>query len=328
MRYLRLLTVLAAMLLTASCARTNDAATDDDAEPPTEPPTEEPDPRPVPPPTAVDGVPRLVAIGDVHGDLAATRTALKLAGAIDDEDRWIGGELVVVQTGDQIDRGDDDRAVQDLLEALADQAFEAGGAVYSLSGNHEVMNVELDFRYVSDAGFEAFADIEVDPEAMDVAAKPEEQQGRAAAFHPSGPYALLLADRNIAMTVGDVAFVHGAILPDHAEYGLEKINHEVQAWMRGETEEPDILDGADSIIWARHYSDDADEADCELLDQALAQLGADFMVVGHSRHDEIVSDCGGKVWLIDVGMASYYEGTPAVLEITNGSEFAVLTSGS
>jgi hypothetical protein len=47
---------------------------------------------------------RIVALGDVHGDLSATRRALRLAGAIDDQDRWIGGRLVVVQTGDQLGR--------------------------------------------------------------------------------------------------------------------------------------------------------------------------------------------------------------------------------
>lgn len=325
MRHLRLLLILAVLLLAASCARSDEAATDDDAETPTEPPTEEPDPRPVPPPTAVDGAPRVVAIGDLHGDAGAARTALKLAGAIDDEDRWIGGELVVVQTGDQIDRGDDDRAVLDLLEQLADQAHAAGGAVYSLSGNHEVINVELDFRYVTAGGFEAFADVEIDPEDIDVAALPEEQQGRAAAFRPGGPYARLLAGRNLAMTVGGTAFVHGAILPQHAEYGIERMNTEGQAWMRGETEIPFFLDSSESLVWARHYSDDPDEADCELLDQVLAALAADVMVVGHTRHEEIVSNCDGKVWLIDVGMAAYYEGTPAVLQITDGTVFEVLT---
>lgn len=42
-------------------------------------------------------VPRLVAIGDVHGDLDKTRRAFRLAGATDESDRWIGGQLVVVQ---------------------------------------------------------------------------------------------------------------------------------------------------------------------------------------------------------------------------------------
>src|SRR5688500_6932282 len=58
---------------------------------------------------------RVIAIGDLHGDLAATRRALRLAGAIDEHDRWIGGDLVVVQTGDQLDRGDDEQAIVDLL---------------------------------------------------------------------------------------------------------------------------------------------------------------------------------------------------------------------
>ncbi len=34
---------------------------------------------------------RVVAIGDLHGDLEAARSALRLAGAIDEQDQWIGG---------------------------------------------------------------------------------------------------------------------------------------------------------------------------------------------------------------------------------------------
>ena len=54
---------------------------------------------------------RIVAFGDVHGDLEAARGALRLAGAIDEQDRWIGGDLIVVQTGDQLDRGDQEQAI-------------------------------------------------------------------------------------------------------------------------------------------------------------------------------------------------------------------------
>ena len=59
---------------------------------------------------------RIVAFGDVHGDLEAARGALRLAGAIDEQDRWIGGDLIVVQTGDQLDRGDQEQAILDLFE--------------------------------------------------------------------------------------------------------------------------------------------------------------------------------------------------------------------
>ena len=71
---------------------------------------------------------RIVAIGDLHGDIDAARRALKLAGAIDDNDHWIGGTLVVVQTGDVLDRGDDEQAILDLLTRLEGEATRAGGA--------------------------------------------------------------------------------------------------------------------------------------------------------------------------------------------------------
>ena len=84
-----------------------------------------------PVPTRHRDAPRIVAIGDLHGDLDATRRVLRLARAIDDDDRWIGGSLVVVQTGDQLDRGDDERAILDLLKRLSEEARQAGGAVGS-----------------------------------------------------------------------------------------------------------------------------------------------------------------------------------------------------
>ena len=99
---------------------------------------------------------RLVAIGDLHGDLAAARGALRAAGAIDDADRWIGGDLVVVQTGDVLDRGDGESKILDLLARLDGEARAAGGALIQLLGNHELMNAAGDFRYVTPGGARDF----------------------------------------------------------------------------------------------------------------------------------------------------------------------------
>ena len=101
---------------------------------------------------------RIVAFGDVHGDLDATRSALRLAGAIDEEDQWVGGKLVVVQTGDQLDRGDDEQEILDLFDELRVQADAAGGAFHALLGNHELMNVRGDLRYVTEGGFADVSD--------------------------------------------------------------------------------------------------------------------------------------------------------------------------
>ena len=69
----------------------------------------------------------------------------QLSGLINDEDSWIGGKDTLVQLGDILDCGDTERNCMDLLFKLRDQAAEAGGKVHMLLGNHEVMNVDLDF---------------------------------------------------------------------------------------------------------------------------------------------------------------------------------------
>jgi len=155
---------------------------------------------------------RLVAIGDLQDDITATRGALRLAHAIDERDRWIGGKLTVVQTGDELDRGDDDRAVVELFDRLADSAHAAGGEVRALVGNHEVMNVSGDFRYVTAGGFAAFRDGDLRRVPGAVQAKfPVEARGRLAAFFPGGPFALRLSQRNGVVVVGSTLFVHGGV---------------------------------------------------------------------------------------------------------------------
>jgi hypothetical protein len=270
--------------------------------------------------------PRIVAFGDVHGDLGAARTALRLAGAIDEEDRWIGGDLVVVQTGDQLDRGDEERAILDLFQRLTREARAAGGGFHPLNGNHELMNAHLDLRYITPGGFEDFADLDptaTDPGAMEdpelaalLAEYEPHERGRVAAFRPGGPYALLLAEWNTIVQVGENVFVHGGVLPEHAAVGLETINEAIRAWLRGEADAPEWSRGGDSPIWTRLYSRDPDAEACAVLDEALSILGAHRMIVGHTVHRAgITPHCDGRLWAVDIGMAEYYGGPREVLEI-------------
>ena len=266
---------------------------------------------------------RVVAIGDVHGDLDATRRALRLAGAIDADDRWIGGSLVVVQTGDQLDRGDDEQAILDLLDALVAQARAAGGALVVLNGNHEIMNVLGDFRYVTPAGLRDFDGVAgANPDDPRFAELPETNRVRAAAFAPGGPYAKRLAKRHIAAIVGDTAFVHGGILPEHVD-GLAKLDAGVRALLAGEQVAPEIVQQAmdpQGPLWTRDFSWVEEPEVCERLGQSLAKLGVARMVVGHTVQEKgVTSACDGRVWRIDVGLAAHYGGPTQVLEIDGGA---------
>ncbi len=273
---------------------------------------------------------RIVAFGDVHGDMAATRRALRLAGAIDDNDRWIGANLVVVQTGDQLDRGDEEQEILELFDRLRTEAAEAGGAFHALLGNHELMNVEGDLRYVTDGGFADFEDaVEMDPDDPALAEFEPHQRARMAAFLPGRPFALMLAERDVIGRVGDNLFVHGGVLPEHVAYGVDAINDETRAWLRGEIDYPDVLDGSDSPEWTRLFSDDPDEEACTVLAEVLASLDAKRMIMGHTVQDEgIASACDGLAWRIDVGLAARYGGPTQVLEIVGDSISVLHGEGS
>jgi hypothetical protein len=259
--------------------------------------------------------PRVVAIGDLHGDLDATKRALRLAGAIDSQGRWSGGKLVVVQTGDELDRADDDREILELFDRLAVEAAAAGGSVHALNGNHEQMNVAGDFRYVTEGAMKAFAEPSTGPTV-----------GRRHAFAPGGVYAKRLAERNTIVVVGDTAFVHGGILPEHAPY-VGAINEAVRLWMRGEIPRmPDLAMSQRSPVWIRDLSEgQPSDRTCQSAREALRTLGVSRLVVGHTIQEMgINAACGGQVWRIDVGMSRFYGHRPVqVLELKDGQATAL-----
>lgn len=295
--------VLFAVLALASCDRGR--ARENAPAPPPAPPAV----APVTPGTACTIAPvplrypmpkRLVAIGDIHGDLAAARSALKAAGAIDDKDAWIGGALVIVQTGDVLDRGDDEKAIFDLLFKLEGEAKAAGGAVILLIGNHELMNAAGDFRYVTRGGAHDFNDHRVE------------------ALRPGGEYAKKIAQHNVVAIVGDTVFAHGGVVGPSATM-VDEINRASRCWLDGQagtaTEAPPALASDESPVWTRAAG--MPTADCAALAEAMALLGVKRMVVGHTVQEKGINAlCDDTVWRIDVGLAKLYGGPIEVLELT------------
>ena len=150
-------------------------------------------------PSRLPAVNRIIVIGDLHGDWDATIESLKVAKLIDINNNWVGKDTVVVQLGDQIDRcrilpcnnptsTKDDEAsdIKILLffTNLHKQAQKVGGAVYSVIGNHELMNVIGDMRYVSYENIKEFDNMYDNKSGM---------ESRIEAFKPGNPLANFLA---------------------------------------------------------------------------------------------------------------------------------------
>lgn len=209
------------------------------------------------------GVERVVAISDVHGAYGAMTATLQNAGVLDERLAWSGGATHLVITGDLLDRGPDSRKVMDLLMRLEGQALAAGGRVHPLLGNHEVMNMVGDLRYVSKAEFAAFADDERPedrerwftafresmPPGSDETMLHDEYAKKAPAgifglrraFGSKGVYGKWLMSKPLLIVIDGTAFVHGGLSPLVAELGLNGVNGELRAQVRDYVAQTELL---------------------------------------------------------------------------------------
>jgi Calcineurin-like phosphoesterase len=202
---------------------------------------------------------RLVAIGDVHGDFDDLCLILKGTGLVDGQNRWIGGTATLVQTGDLVDRGPKGREAMDLLMGLEKEAARAGGQVVPLLGNHEIMNILGDLRYVTPRSYAIFADSEsekrrkiayqeyaawyashskllVGLKPLALQATEEEWMAKhpagfleyREAFSANGTYGKWLRHHAAVVKIGGVIFLHGGIHPSLVSMQLEQINSQIQ----------------------------------------------------------------------------------------------------
>ena len=174
---------------------------------------------------------RIVAFGDVHGDHAVLVRLLRAADVVDDDLRWAAGTTHLVSLGDLLDRGPGSIAILDLLMRLQDEAATAGGRVHMVLGNHELMNLIGDLRYVPAAEFAAFAGTGTGTGTgateSTLAARPAGYVERYQAFTPTGRYGRWLLAQPAAVIVNDTLFVHGGLPPTAAALGLDALNRTV-----------------------------------------------------------------------------------------------------
>jgi hypothetical protein len=94
----------------------------------------------------------IVAIGDIHGDILVLLGALYLLGVIDDRARWIGGNTIVAQCGDLLDRSGRSSSIAtnnvreevdivQYLHSLNKSANQSGGGYIWCLGNHDIARV-------------------------------------------------------------------------------------------------------------------------------------------------------------------------------------------
>jgi len=340
---------------------------------------------------------RIIAIGDIHGDLDLAINCLEVGGIIRrveifDENtcvllnykeeqvpriyKWIAESTIVVQVGDQVDRcrpmknectypdetSNDEASDVKIMFFFHDLHLVAintpGCAVYSLLGNHELLNVLGNLRYVSYKGLEEFR---TDDNA-------DIMEGRKNAFGLSSKSLLFKSKTNIsnfmacsrvsAIIIDRYLFVHAGVLEKLITHtatnfgisktkSIEKINESIRKWLLNLDTVEDkkyisqVLGGKVlSPFWPRIFGNlpsDLDKTNklCEShVKPVLDILDINGIVVGHTPQLKfgISSTCSSSVWRIDVAGSQAFdklmEGdlninksvrAPQVLEIKLGS---------
>mmetsp|Transcript_39746 Transcript_39746/g.51267 ORF Transcript_39746/g.51267 Transcript_39746/m.51267 type:complete len:276 (+) Transcript_39746:77-904(+) len=201
---------------------------------------------------------RIIAIGDVHGDLSSFQRCMRIGGLIDGKNQWCGKDAVVVQIGDIFDRGDEDLEILQAIHRLDAQAKTDGGSVISLIGNHEVMSVMGNHRYITQKSCVPFNRLKEDIDEWlggdwsDFNHLPEHERCRAAALSPGGMFSNVLSKHPIALKVGSTVFCHGGLTSNHlTQQSIAEMNRECEQWILGHGPFPACLMGADSPVWNR-----------------------------------------------------------------------------
>ncbi|MCI0611452.1 metallophosphoesterase [bacterium] len=202
--------------------------------------------------------PRFVAIGDIHGADAAFVSILQKAQLINANQEWIADNTIFIQTGDVLDRGPGSRKAMDLLLDLEKQAPKKNGKVIALLGNHEVMNIVGDLRYVSaeeyasysdsksaktqDAAFKAYENFlkqraerfGVQPPAFTKEMEQDWKQKHPLgfvehrdAFSKKGRYGRWLRKQDAIAVVDGNVFLHGGISLEVKELSFDELNRRI-----------------------------------------------------------------------------------------------------
>jgi hypothetical protein len=237
--------------------------------------------------------PRIVAVGDLHGDFAAWQAIARAAGLVDARGHWAGGKTTLVQLGDVTDREPDSLKIIRSLQQFQKEAPRKGGKVIVLLGNHEAMNLLGDNRYTTPGEYAAFVDdqstarrdrvfeanranLEAAYRAQDPKITPEQVRAKWMADHPLGWVEHRLAwgpsgelgqwaTRNPAVVkIGGTLFVHGGLSAEYSRIPMEELNRRVAAAMTAADESPkSILSDPLGPLWYRGLVARDPDADAE-----------------------------------------------------------------
>lgn len=258
---------------------------------------------------------KLLVVSDIEGEFSSFVQLMKSCGVIDANYKWVFGDGHLVICGDLFDRGKDVAAYLWLLYKLDEEAIIAGGYVHVILGNHDIMNLSGDYRYVASKYSSAASLL---------------QKNYKELYAKNTELGRWLRSKNIIEKIGNMLFLHAGVSPElnKRAWNLEAINNNCRKYYdQSRKVIPDSLQiffSADGPFWYRGYFMGKSTTDID-VNKTLAFYGCKQIVVGHTIVDSIKSMYNGKVIGVDV---NHHNGNHQALMIENGTCYILHSDGT
>ncbi|MBB5637440.1 hypothetical protein HDE68_003355 [Pedobacter cryoconitis] len=264
---------------------------------------------------------RIIALSDIEGEFEAFRNLLLANKVMDEQYNWIFGKGHLVICGDLFDRGKEVTATLWLLYKLEQDAKSKGGYLHTILGNHDIMNLSGDLRYVEPKYFENANLMGLDYKEL---------------YSPDTELGNWLRSKNLIEKIGDNLCLHAGVAPviNTLKMSLAEINNRCrpyydQAKKREsftDTVARKFFDGTrSSLFWYRGYFVEPKATEAE-VDQTLSLYKVKRIIVGHTiTATNVGFYYNGKVLGIDVNQ---HKGKHEGARYENKRWYKINTTGS
>ena len=240
---------------------------------------------------------KTLIISDPHGDLESFISVLCNNGVIGKHYEWTYEKNQVIVIGDVFDRGKDVLPIFWLMYKLEQEAWEAGGVMTFMLGNHEEMVLRGNLKYTRSKYKDLATSLGME---------------YADLWHETSELGYWLRSRNLIQIVGKNLFVHAGLSKEFTgmENTVAEVNEEAaKSIFLSKKERQELSALSDSIygnrgpFWFRGMV--KDEEKCrpstpEDVDHILKQYGVNRVFVGHTIFDDVTAFFDGKVVAVNV----------------------------
>ena len=269
---------------------------------------------------------KLFVVSDVEGSYSALFRLLRAGEVLNEQGRWNFGSGHLVFVGDMVDRGDQVFELLSFIRQMEKEAAKEGGQVHYILGNHEIMNLSGDFRFVHPVYWKDSVTLLKDYQRL---------------FASGSRTGRWLRSKNILEKIGDYLFVHGGIAPaiNALPLSIRALNATAKHFYEAAElferfDEPAarlLFDSeATSPFWFRGYYAPFAAAyhppvTEQTIDSTLQKFGVRHIVTGHSIVADTVSmHFGGRLFNTDTPHAG---AKGEALFIDNGAFYRVNAKG-